>query len=169
MNRVLVLLLALVFFAGCGSLPKWVNEGVNETVWISWHKNQEGVAFVSDGACHVFSADSENGFYTLGPQIRACFDRTLPKGQPKSEGSKKIQVVWNRVSEKEIVRRHVEIYGLGGKNYARNLFYTTGFYFYAGGICHIVVPVDRSYEKTLGHEFKHCVDGRFHDRNHKWF
>jgi len=48
---------------------------------------------------------------------------------------------------------------------------TNGFYLIRDGTCHIYAPdpkvIDRKYTNsqwaTLGHEIKHCFDGRFHD------
>lgn len=76
-----------------------------------------------------------------------------------------VPVVWHRVnSEAEIL---VICKERGTVGYARSL---NGCYRRENGVCHIYAPdppmKDGQYVKgqwgTLGHEIKHCFDGRFH-------
>jgi len=56
----------------------------------------------------------------------------------------------------------------GGWGSAHRLMSVRGFFKYHGNTCHVVVPDEPGYVGTLGHEFKHCVDGYFHDNSSEW-
>jgi hypothetical protein len=49
-----------------------------------------------------------------------------------------------------------------------SVFAVRGFYVYRGDTCHVVVADHNDFLSTVGHEFKHCLDGEYHDERGLW-
>lgn len=143
---------------------------------IAWTKGAEGKAFRDEhGICHTFSRDTKASLQDLGEQVKACFNGSLPEKLVKAPPVKSVKTAWNKVPRAQMATIYAQatnqgtIKGKGG-GWMRTdrLFAIRGFFMYHADTCHVVVPDQPDYVSTLGHEFKHCVDGYFHDNQGEW-
>ena len=143
---------------------------------ITWTKGSEVAAFRDqNGVCHTYSKDTRAGLPKLGEQVKACFSGSLPQKSVVATGAKSVSVAWNKVPRAEMAGVYSEVTGQGtikgkraGWRSADRLFAVRGFFKYHDNTCHVVVPDQPDYIGTLGHEFKHCIDGYFHDNAGEW-
>jgi hypothetical protein len=177
--RTLGLILTAVLVAcsaGCSTLPQSMSVNQGEVKKIAWTKGTEAEAFRDqNGVCHTFSRDLKASLQALGNQVKACFSGALPEKLTNATQVKSVNVVWNKVPRANVAGVYAEATGLGtvkgkggGWTSADRLFAVRGFFMYDGSTCHVVVPDQSDYVSTLGHEFKHCVDGYFHDNQGGW-
>jgi hypothetical protein len=144
---------------------------------IAWNRNTAGVAFRDEhGVCHAFARDTRAGLRALGDQVKACFERSLPERRVEKPEASSVKVVWNRASPDRVndlyaqsaERKNALHMTSARRRIATPLMSVRGFFTQAGDTCQVVVPDLPDYVGTLGHEFKHCVDGLFHDQHGEW-
>jgi hypothetical protein len=173
----LMLVAAIVALAqGCTTIPRALEADAGNVQRIVWTKSTDASAFRDqNGVCHTFARDTKIALQRLGDQVRACFDRTLPQKPVSASDEKSVKVVWNKVPRAQMAGVYAEATGRGafkgkggGWKSADRLFAVRGFFIYNGDTCHVVVADQAEYTGTLGHEFKHCVDGYFHDNVGEW-
>ena len=178
MNSLKLSMLAAVIAcaSGCSSLPKSMEVSDSGVQKITWTKGSEATAFRDqNGVCHTYSIDVKATLEKLGEQVKACFNGSLPMKPAAITGVSSVNVAWNKVPRARIAGVYAEATGQGtikgkggGWGSAHKLFYVRGFFQYHGNTCHVVVPDGDDYVETLGHEFKHCIDGYFHDNGGEW-
>lgn len=178
MNTIKLMLIAAVvaLAQGCTTLPRALEAGSGDVQKIVWTKSADAPAFRDqNGVCHTFARDSKAALTTLGDQVRACFDGTLPAKTVTQYDAKSVKVVWNKVPRAQMAGVYAEATGQGsikgkggGWKSADRLFAVRGFFIYNADTCHVVVADSAEYTGTLGHEFKHCVDGYFHNNMGEW-
>ena len=111
----------------------------------------------------------------LGAQVKACFEGSLPQMLAEKPDAKSVKVVWNKIPRDRIDALYIEtqvqsafLATSGRRKVAAPLLAVRGFFTYVADTCHVVVPDQSDYTGTLGHEFKHCVDGLFHNEHGEW-
>lgn len=72
-------------------------------------------------------------------------------------------VQWHKGSLADIQKQYV-----GGQLRGTDIFLIRGCYKMIEDVCHIYVQDGEENFAYLGHELKHCFDGRFHDNAGKW-
>jgi hypothetical protein len=175
----LILIAAVVALAqGCSTLPHALEAGAGagNVQKIVWTKAADASAFRDqNGVCHTFARDNKTALKDLGDQVRACFDGTLPQKPVTVSDAKSVKVVWNKVPRAQMAGVYAEATGQGsikgkggGWKSADRLFAVRGFFVYNADTCHVVVADQPEYTGTLGHEFKHCIDGYFHNNKGEW-
>ena len=173
----LMLIAAVIALAqGCSTLPRALEANAGDVQKIIWTKAAEASAFRDqNGVCHTFARDSKAALHDLGQQVKACFNGTLPEKLVTATEAKSVKVVWNKVPRAQMAGVYAEATGQGsikgkggGWKSAHRLFAVRGFFIYNADTCHVVVSDQPEYIGTLGHEFKHCVDGYFHDNMGEW-
>jgi hypothetical protein len=178
-NKVLFIFVAVLIncMQGCSTLPQSMHANENDTQRIVWAKGSDAQAFRDQhGVCHMFARDTKAAFQVLGEQVKACFNGSLPeKSESMPLPARSVKVAWNKVSRAQMPGVYADATGQGtvkgkggGWRSADRLFAVRGFFMQAGDTCHVVVPDQADYVSTLGHEFKHCVDGYFHDNLGQW-
>lgn len=178
MNTIKLMLAAAVvaLAQGCSTLPRALEAGSGNVQKIAWTKGADASAFRDqNGVCHTFARDAKVALKDLGDQVRACFDGTLPEKVVSAPSVKPVKVVWNKVPRAQMAGVYAEATGQGsikgkggGWKSADRLFAVRGFFMYVADTCHVVVDDKAEYTGTLGHEFKHCVDGYFHNHMGEW-
>ena len=160
------LFLLTFFLSGCATAPEWIKKEGKGPVMLAWHKGAELPGFVEKGICHVFSRDeNENDLVFFGEQVVKCLDGNLAEGRSTSVVPvKKIMAYF--ADRTTVIRRYVDINGLGDRRDRDSLEETGGFFFWRDGICRINF---NGYGRKVGHETKHCFDGFFHDNNWNWY
>jgi hypothetical protein len=174
--KLLVSASALALTGACTTLPPSMEVGAGGIQKITWSKGAETEAFRDpSGVCHTFARDTRAALQTLGNQVKACFEGALPEKAATSIPGKAVNVAWNRVPRERVAGVFAQatgqgtVAGRGGRwRSADRLFAIRGFFIYDADTCHVVVPDQPDYVGTLGHEFKHCVDGFFHDGHGDW-
>ena len=173
MKYATLVLLVLIAAQGCATAPSAVGSG-SEMQSITWTRGSELAAFRDpNGTCHTFSRDSEAAMHALGAQVKACFEGTLPVMPGNAAGGQRVKVVWQKVPSARIddlfaadaARSALQA---ASRRKTASMFGVHGFYVYRGDTCHVVVSDHLEHVRTLGHEFKHCVDGEFHDERGVW-
>jgi hypothetical protein len=173
----LMLVTAVVALAqGCSTLPPALEANAGDVQKITWTKGSEADAFRDQlGVCHTFARDTKAALRGLGEQLKACFNGTLPEKLVHATEAKTVKVVWNKVPRAQMAGVYAEATGQGsikgkggGWKSADRLFAVRGFFINQGDQCHVVVADQPEYTSTLGHEFKHCTDGYFHDNLGEW-
>jgi hypothetical protein len=165
--------LVLVAAQGCASAPHGV-AAAGGMQHITWTRGLESEAFQDQhGVCHTFSRDSELAMRGLGSQVQACFERSLPVVTTNAPAPRGVKVAWEKVPAGEIDALFAEtaqpsVLHAAGRTKASAMFAVRGFYVQRGDTCHVLVSDHADYLSTLGHEFKHCVDGDFHDARGVW-
>lgn len=139
---------------------------------IAWTRGVEAPAFRDPGGvCRVFTHDTPEAMRALGAQVKACFDGTLPENDARAAASA-VLVAWHRPSVMRVnelfVQTAAQTLQASASGAGPLLRMVSGFYLQRGGRCHVVVSDRREYLPTLGHEFKHCIDGDFHDAQGRW-
>ena len=164
-----MLVLAL---CGCAGAPgMYVDESIRQ---IAWTRTRDAVPFRDGrGVCHVFSADTPEAMEDLGAQVKACFDRTLPASLAPVQEARSIKVAWQLVSVALIDALFALETAQGTPQAMASaktapMFSVRGFYSTDRNVCRIIVSDRPDYLRTVGHEFKHCADGRFHDERGVW-
>jgi hypothetical protein len=168
-----LLLPVLLAAQGCAATPPAVpaDGGAQRIVWT---RGIELPAFRDqDGTCHTFSRDSESAMHTLGRQVKACFEGSLPVVPTKASVIGQVKVAWQKVPAARIdelfnAEAAQSALHAAGRRRTASVFSVRGFYTYRGDTCHVVVSDHVESIRTLGHEFKHCVDGDYHDERGIW-
>jgi hypothetical protein len=150
--------------------------GRDDVKKIAWTKGSDAKAFRDEhGVCHMFSHDTRASLHELGEQVKACFNGSLQQKLLDRPQVKSVTTAWNRVPRAQMAGVYAQATGQGkikgkggGWKSADRLFAVRGFFMYRADTCHVVVPDQPDYISTLGHEFKHCVDGYFHDHHGEW-
>lgn len=178
--RPLPLLFAVFLVAapGCATLPEPAPSGASPGErTIAWIKEAPGAPFRDQhDVCHVYARDDRTALNALGAQIKACFERTLPRRQVEPTEVKSVRVAWKKLPPERVREAYTATVERAGALLATNAMRGTkpplvtvrGFYTHVGAVCHVVVPDRAGYAGTLGHEFKHCLDGDFHDHYGNW-
>ena len=172
MKYATLLLLVLLGAQGCATTTAVRDDA--EVQRITWTRGVELPAFRDqNGICHTFSRDNETAMHTLGQQVKACFDGTLPVVPTKASVPAPVRVAWQKVPTAQIddlfaAQAAQSVLHAAGRRKAASVFAVHGFYVYRGDTCHVVVSEHAEHVRTLGHEFKHCIDGEFHDERGLW-
>ena len=173
MKYATLVLLVLIAAQGCATAPSAVHADA-QVESITWTRGVDLPAFRDQvGTCHTFSRDSEAAMRDLGVQVKACFEGTLPVVPTRAAGAQRVKVVWQKVTSARIddmfnAEAAQSVLHAAGRRKAASVFSVHGFYVYRGDTCHVVVADHLEHARTLGHEFKHCVDGEFHDERGVW-
>ena len=173
MKYATLLLPVLLAAQGCATTAPAVHtEG--ETQRVVWTRGIELPPFRDqNGICHTFSRDNESAMHTLGQQVKACFEGTLPVVPTKASVTNPVKVTWQKVPAARIdelfnADAAKSVLHAAGRRKAASVFSVHGFYSYRGDTCQVVVSDHLEHVRTLGHEFKHCIDGEFHDERGIW-
>lgn len=173
MKYATLLLPVLLAAQGCATTPPAVRADA-EAQRITWTRGIELPAFRDqNGICHTFSRDNETAMHTLGQQVKACFEGALPVVPTRASVSGDVKVAWQKVSAERIddlfsAQAAQSVLHAAGRRKTASVFSVHGFYAYRGDTCHVVVSDHAEHVRTLGHEFKHCLDGEFHDERGLW-
>jgi hypothetical protein len=123
----------------------------------------------------MFSRDTKAALNGLGEQVKACFDGSLPHALTDKAEAKSVKVAWNKAPRDRLndlyaqTMLHSAIIATSARRKSpAPQSAVRGFYTQVADTCHVTVPDQPGYEGTLGHEFKHCVDGLFHDEHGVW-
>jgi hypothetical protein len=172
--KCITLLIIVLGLQGCAAAPRAREAaGTLDVERIMWTRGSEASAFRDQfGVCHVFSEDRQAALRTVGTQVKACFERSLPLVAVDAPAERIVKMTWQRVPASRIDELFAQTADTGFLHAARRrkaaLFSVNGFYEYHGDTCYVVVADHQEYLLTLGHEFKHCVDGDFHDDRGVW-
>ena len=171
--KYVTLLLVLAVLHGCAAAPRATEAVASDVREIKWTKGIDAEPFRDEhGVCHTFSHDHRGALSTLGAQVKACFERTLPIVAVGSSAVRGVKVTWQKVAGSRIDELFAASAQPAVFNAARRtrpaMFAVRGFYEYRGDTCNVVVSDHDDHASTLGHEFKHCVDGEFHDERGVW-
>jgi hypothetical protein len=171
--KFVTLLLLILAVQGCATLPHGVAPA-GEARQITWTRGVESAPFEDqNGVCHTFSRDTPAALQALGSQVKACFERALPVMATASARERGVKVMWQRVAVARIDALFAEsasqsvLHAAGGRK-AATPFAVRGFYVQRDDACVVVVSDHAGYLVTLGHEFKHCIDGEYHDERGVW-
>ena len=172
--RTMLVATAVACAAGCGTLPAANALDSANVRKITWTRDFEGAAFRDQfGVCHTFSRDNEAALRALGSQVEACFEGSLPEVVVNAPALRSTRVLWTKAPAARVNDLYAEqaaqsVAALGARRKPAILFAVRGFYTFDSDTCHVIVSDHPDYARTLGHEFKHCVDGHFHDERGRW-
>lgn len=171
--KYVTLLLVLAALGGCSVAPRAPDSAAPDVREIKWTKGIDAAPFRDQhGVCHTFSQDHQGALSMLGEQLKACFERTLPTVAVPSPAGRGVKVSRQTVSGAHIDELFAASIPPTFLNAARRtrpaIFAVRGFYEHRGDTCHVVVADHADNASTFGHEFKHCVDGEFHDERGRW-
>lgn len=153
---------------------------------IKWHRTT-GLPFVEDGVCHLVYLDDFRSTLDadIMKQVRFCAEKGAAKkaGDPLVAGTQRVQL-YEVDTQEHMWDKVIDLYG-GTSPYhvmppmcaykscmKSTVGWSSGVFKYViGGVyvkrenyCGIVL----AYDAAFGHEFKHCVDGLFHDNHGRW-
>lgn len=143
-------------------LPAWLHQPTL-ALDVIWVRGQLRASEVRDGVCILHLADnSELDLRPADSMVRACASTgRLRTDRPTPPGG--VRVYWHQVPDRAaLVKRYQELHaGLA------NAMPFNGFYYHPqpSGVCHVVTATAYA---VLGHEIKHCFDGRFHGEGNRW-
>ena len=172
MKFVTLMLLVIVAAQGCATAPADVPPA-SGAQQVTWTRGLDRTAFVDErGVCHTFSRDAQDGMRALGSQVQACFEGSLPVAAALQTSARRVKIAFQKTSAARIDDLFAEhaaqsMLQAAGRRKAA-VFAVRGFYAYRGDTCHVVVSDHADYLTTLGHEFKHCLDGEYHDERGVW-
>jgi hypothetical protein len=174
--RYITALFIALALQGCAGTPHAPEAGhAHDVRTIAWTRGVESAPYLdASGVCHTFSRDDAPALHALGAQVQACFDGSLPLaagGDARAPAAVRvvreivrpedIDALFSRTADRSV------LHAAGRRRHAA-LFSVRGFYEYRGDTCRIVVAARADIASTVGHEFKHCVDGEFHDERGVW-
>lgn len=166
--------IVLALLQGCAGVPSASERAAAPVVRaIAWTRGVDAEPFRDQhGVCHTFAHDRESAFRTLGAQVQACFDGRLPVVAVTAPAAGAVRMTWRKVPASHIDElfsqsADASFLNAAGRRRAA-VFSVNGFYEYNGDTCYVTVADRDGYAATLGHEFKHCVDGEFHDERGAW-
>ena len=168
---------AIACTQGCSAVPHAAEPESRDVQKIAWTKGHDAAAFRDQhGVCHMFSRDTKAALAGLGEQVKACFEGSLPQVRVDKPEAKSVKVAWNKMPGDRINHAYAQTMAESAlimatsarRRSAAPQASVRGFFTHIAGVCHVVVPDQPGYAGTLGHEFKHCVDGLFHDEQGRW-
>jgi hypothetical protein len=166
-------MVVLSAMCGCAATPLSHDSVALDARMVSWTRGADAQPFLDQhGVCHAFSHDHQGALRTLGTQVKACFEGTLPTVAVTAPSTNAVKVTWQQVPASRIDELFAEtpdnrLLNAAGRRKA-SVFAVNGFYEVHGDTCYVVVADREDRVSTLGHEFKHCVDGDFHDERGVW-